>query len=511
MLELIMYGFSEVFTLLSLLFISIGVLVGIIFGAIPGLSTDLCVILLLPITFSMSPLHGILILLGVYCGGMFGGSISAILIGTPGTSVAVATVFDGYPLTKQGKSKKALSIALVSSTIGGVISALLLLLVAPIISKAATAFGPPEYFALAIFGISIIAGISGGSLLKGLVMGCFGYIISMVGIDAASGASRFTFNSIYLLKGIGMLPVLLGTFAIPNILNQFRTKGYNVENEAIKITSSADDKLTRTEIGGCMPTILKSTAIGSFIGAIPGAGAGIAAFISYNEAKRTSKHAKDFGKGALDGIAASEASNNAVSGCSLIPLFTLGVPGSVVAALLVGAFTMHGLVPGPTLFKNQAPLMYAIMIGMLVCNIVMYFEGKYLLRFFYNLTKLPAKMVLIGLSIFCVAGAFSFSNQLLNINVLIIFGIILYILGKLSFPAAPFVLGIILGPLAEINLKNSLVMSDGAWTIFLQRPICLGILVFTIAFTSFSIYKTRSIKKASAKVTGQDVETALED
>lgn len=511
MLELIAYGCAQVFTVQSLVSIFLGVLIGIVFGAIPGLTTDLCVILFLPLTFAMDPIQGILILLGVYCGGMYGGSVSAILLGTPGTNVAVATVFDGYPMAKKGMAKKALTLALVSSTIGGLISALLLLFVAPVISKAALAFGPPEYFALAIFGISIIAGISGGSMLKGLVMGCLGYVVSMIGVDSASGAARFTFGNVYLLKGLGMLPVLLGTFAIPNILNQFRTKGYEDPPEKDKVKIDHKNDLTMGEFRRCLPVILKSTAIGSFIGAVPGAGAGIAAFISYNEARRSSKTPDQFGKGALEGIAAPESANNAVSGCSLIPLFTLGIPGSVVAALLVGAFTMHGLVPGPTLFRDQAPLMYAIMVGMVLCNVAMYFEGKYLLRFFYNLTKVSQRIILAGLAIFCVAGSFSFSNHIFNVYVLLAVGAVMYLLGKLGMPGAPFVLGIILGPLAEVNLKNSLVMSDGSWSIFFTRPIALGILVFTVFFTAYSMHKARSVKKEGAKKTGQAEDEALED
>ena len=312
------------------------------------------------------------------------------------------------------------------------------------------------------------------------------------------------------MKGLGLLPVLLGVFALPNILNQIYSKGYLkcfVYNEAI----DKADVLTKEEKKACLPIILKSTGIGSLIGAIPGAGAGIAAFMAYNEGKRASKNGHKFGTGELEGIAAPEAANNAVTGCSLIPLFTLGIPGSVVAALLIGAFTMKGLTPGPMLFRNQSPLMYAIMVGMLVANVAMLLEGKYLLRFFMKISRLPQPILFTGLALFCVAGSYSFSNNMFNVYILMFFGILMYVLQKIGFPGAPFVLGIVLGSLLEGNLKNSLVLSGGSWMIFFKRPICVAIILITAVFTCYSVKKTRSLKKSSAAVTGGDEATALED
>ncbi len=508
MLDLIGNGLIDVMTVWNIVLMFAGVFIGIVFGAIPGLSTDLAVILFLPLTFNLDILPGILLLLGVYCGGTYGGSITAILIGTPGTNVAMATVFDGYPLAQKGKAQKALSMALFASTIGGLISSLLLLFVAPYISTFVMRVGPPEYFCLAIFGLSIIAGVSGNSLLKGIIMGCFGFFVSCIGVDSASGATRFTFNNVFMMKGLGMLPIMLGVFALPNIFNQIYSKGYKKVFSSQNLLDSKVD-LTKEEKKECMPTIMKSTVIGSIIGAIPGAGAGIAAFMAYNEARRTSKKQNEFGTGILEGVAAPEAANNAVTGCSLIPLFTLGIPGSVVAALLIGAFTMQGLTPGPMLFKTQAPLMYAIMVGMVICNIFMFVQGKYLSRFFAKISVVPQPLLFTGLSLFCVAGAFSFSNHIFNVYVLLVFGVIMFLLQRIGFPGAPFVLGIVLGPLAESNLKNSLVMSNGSWLIFLQRPVSIVILLITIFFTAYSVMKTRQIKKVGA-AEGLD-ESDLED
>jgi len=493
--DLIFNGIIDTFTVTNIFYIFAGVFVGIFFGAIPGLSTDLAVILFLPVTFTMSILPSILLLLGIYCGGTYGGSITAILIGTPGTNTAVATVFDGYPMAQKGRPKKALDMALYASTVGGLISAFILLFTAPFISNFVLRFGPPEYFCLAVFGVSIIVGVSGNSLLRGLLMGCFGFFVSSIGVSS-SGATRFTFGNVFLMKGLGLLPVLLGVFAFPNILNQIYSKGYlKVYKSRTQNITIVEDTLTVKDRKDSLPIILKSTMIGSVIGAIPGAGAAIAAFIAYNEARRTSKRGEFFGTGELDGIAAPESANNAVTGCSLIPLFTLGIPGSVIAALLIGAFTMQGITPGPTLFKTQAPLMYAIMIGMIICNVAMYIEGKYLLKFFAKISNVPQPILFTGLALFCIAGSFSFSNNIFDVYVLLVFGITMYLIQRIGFPGAPFVLGMILGPLMEVNLRNSLVMSDGSWLIFLQRPISVIILIITIVITSYSVIKTRQLKE----------------
>lgn len=510
LIDLLVGGVADVFTPANMLMIFVGTFIGIVFGAIPGLSTDLAVILFLPLTYSMGILPGILLLLGVYCGGTYGGSITAVLIGTPGTNVAMATVFDGHPMAQKGNPRKALQMCLYASVTGGIISAVILLFTAPYISGFVLNFAAPEYFALAVFGITIIGGTSGNSIMRGIFMGCLGILMSCVGVDASSGATRFSFGNVYLMKGLGLLPVLLGVFALPNIFNQVYSKGYL---KVFKYDKEMDKKdvLTKKEKKECMPIILKSTGIGALIGAIPGAGAGIAAFMAYNEGRRASKNGHKFGTGELEGIAAPESANNAVTGCSLIPLFTLGIPGSVVAALLIGAFTMKGLVPGPMLFRNQAPLMYAIMIGMLVANVAMFLEGKYLLRLFSKISRVPQPILFSSLALFCVAGSYSFSNNIFDVFVLLFFGVIMYLLQKIGFPGAPFVLGIVLGSLLEGNLKNSLVMSNGSWLIFFQRPICIVILIITIFLSVYSAKKINGLKKKSAGVTGEDESTALED
>ncbi|MCT4597881.1 MAG: tripartite tricarboxylate transporter permease [Vallitalea sp.] len=481
MLQNFVEGLGYILSVQSIIFMNIGLFIGIVFGVIPGLSANVGIVLLLPFTFALSPVNAILMLLGIYCGGTYGGSISAILIGTPGTNAAAATLLDGYPLAQQGKAKKALMMALVASTIGGIISALILLFASPSISKFTLNFGPPEYFALGIFGLSVIGSVSGKNLFKGLMAGCFGVLISMVGLDTMSGVTRFTFDNVRLMTGLGLLPVLLGLFAVEVVL----TRVYQLLNTKEKdnvIEFEGDDTLSFAEVKKCMPSILKSTVIGTIIGAIPGIGTGVASFISYNEAKRNSKEPEKFGKGAIEGVAAPEAGNNAVTGASLIPLLTLGIPGSAVAATLLGALMMHGLIPGPNLFRSQGPIVYAIMIGFVIINIFMYIQGKFLSKVFAKVTEVPQPILLTILIVTCFSGAFSLKNTVFYIYILIAFGIISYFLRKIGIPAVPIVLGFILGPIVEFNLRRALVMSEGSYLIFVTRPICLAFLVLTVIF-----------------------------
>lgn len=504
-LQLIAGGFFDSFTLLNLLLMALGVLIGIVFGAIPGMTTNMALILFLPMTYGLGMLPSMLFLLGIYCGGTYGGSITAILIGTPGTNVAVATMFDGYPLAQKGAPGKALHIALFASTIGGLISAVLLLFVAPVVAEYILKFGPPEYFALAVLGLSIIAGVSGKSLLRGLIAGCFGMLLACVGIDAGSSVTRFAFKNVYLMSGLNVMPVMMAMFAIPNIFSKILTRQYEKKFEySAEVAKS--DRLTKEEKKRCVPVIAKSTAIGAVIGAVPAAGAAIASMISYNEAKRTSKNGNKFGTGELEGIAAPEAANNAVTGTSFIPLFTLGIPGSAVASILVGAFTMNGLQVGPTLFRNQSELMYGIMVGLIFCNIIMWVEGTYLQKVFAKIAKVPQPVLVTALTLFCVAGCYAVSNQMFNVYLMMGMGVFFYITTKLNFPLASMILGFILGSLAETNLKNSLVMSEGSWSIFFTRPIVLVILIITVAVTVLTVKPKKADKNVPPLVDEDDEE-----
>ena len=360
MLNLIIHGFIDIFTLSNILWIVFGTLTGIIIGAIPGLTVTMGIALLLPVTFGMNPLPAISMLLGIYAGGMYGGSITAILINTPGTPAAAATSLDGYPLAQKGEAGRALKMAIYSSTVGGLFSAFMLILIAPQLAKLALRFGPAEYTALVLLGLTVIAGISGSSLIKGLIAGSLGLLMSTIGLDPMLGVPRLTFGSIYLTSGLSTVPVLIGLFAIAEIF--VNTENIGVEGKTMKLAKiSGDQKVTFKEFRSHFWTMIKGSIIGTYIGIIPGIGSGVSAFVSYNEAKRSSKHPENFGKGEMAGVVASESANNGATGATLIPLLTLGIPGDVVTAVLLGAFMIQGLTPGPLLFKDHGSTMFAIL------------------------------------------------------------------------------------------------------------------------------------------------------
>lgn len=462
----------------NLVFVNIGIFIGILFGAIPGMNGNLAITVLLPFTFQMDTVPALLMLTAIFFGANFGGSISSILINTPGTNAAAATLIDGYPMCQKGEPRRALDMALVASTFGGLFSAFCLLFFAPQISKVAIKFGSPEYFALAIFGLSVIASVSGKSLIKGLISGGLGILLATVGIDSVSGLARFTFSNMRLYNGIKMLAVLLGVYAVAQMIGRINKTESTVASELNETDKS--DHVTKQDIVKCLPTMLKSSAIGAFIGAVPGTGGAIASFIAYNEAKRCAKEGEEFGKGEIKGVAAPESANNGATAATLIPLLTLGIPGDVVAATLLGAFTMHGLVVGPKLFENSGPVVYAVLIGCVISQLIMYLQGKYLLGLFVKITHIPQELLTAILVVICCAGAFAIGNSEMDVYIMLAFGIIAYFMQKVEFPAVPIVLGMVLGPTAESNLRNSLVMSGGSWSIFVKRPICFAFILLTI-------------------------------
>lgn len=488
MLENIAAGFMNLLSWEMFLYINLGVLIGIIFGAIPGLSGNLGIIIFLPFTFTMDAATAIIFLMCIYCGSEYGGSVASILLGTPGTNEAAATLIDGYPLAQQGHARKALMTALIASFTGGVISALSLLLFAPTLAKVTISFGPPEYFALAVFGLSIIAGVSGKSLKKGLISGCLGMLLAMVGMDSISGTTRFAFGSVNLMRGLNLMALITGVFAVPNILNKVRSWKSHRGAEAEAIVVEDKGFLSRKELKTIAPTIGRSSLIGVLIGAIPGTGTAVAAFMSYNVAKRLSKHPEKFGNGALEGVAAPESANNAVTAAALIPLLTLGIPGSPAAAALIGAFVLQGMQPGPTLFRTQGVIMYTIMVGILVCNFFMLLQGSMLSKVLAKVAKVSNALLIPLLALVCLMGSFSIYNSMFEMGVFLVFGFVGYLISKFDFPLVPIVLGFVLGPIAEFNFRRGLAMSGGSLTIFLQRPISVIFLLIALAIIVFTAY-----------------------
>jgi len=470
-------GLSLVFQPLSFLMILVGVAGGIIVGALPGLTATMGVALLVPFSFGMESVPAMLLLLGFYVGGIYGGSISAILIRTPGTPASAATLLDGYPLFLQGKADIALGVATFSSVFGGIGSGIFLITISSILSKFALSFSAPEYFMLAFFGLTIIINISGKSLTKGFISGVFGLLLATFGFDSINGYPRFSFGFIELYEGIPFIPAMIGLFAVSEVLNQFTKFTINKSSAKLKFKNLL---LNKKIIRKILPILLKSTIIGTFVGALPGAGGDIASFVCYNEAKKSSKHPELFGTGIIEGVAASETGNNASTGGALIPTLSLGIPGDTVTAVIIGALIMHGLRPGPLLFRDNLEIVYALFIGFLCANIFMGIFGLMSICFLANLITTSKKMIVPFIMVFAIIGSYAIQNNLFDINIMIIMGIVGYLLQKIDIPIGPIVLALILGPMAETQFRKALIMFRGNYTVFFTRPISLILLVLSV-------------------------------
>ncbi|MDB1126040.1 tripartite tricarboxylate transporter permease [Vibrio algarum] len=493
MIEHLLNGLLTAFSPGVLPVLIFGVLGGVILGALPGLTATMGVAILLPFTFGMEPTAALVMLIGVYIGGIYGGSIAAILLKTPGTPASAATVLDGHTLAARGEAARALSISAVASFVGGLISTIVLIAIAPMLAKFALRFNAPEYFALALFGLTIIASVSGQNILKGLLAGSIGLLISTVGLDPISSVPRFTFDVMDLYSGINVIPVLIGLFAISEALSQLEKL---LSDKNVAPPKFSRKLLSKKDLKEMMPTAIKSGLLGTSIGSVPGAGADISAFVCYNEAKRSSKNPSEFGKGSVRGLAAAEAGNNGVTGGSLVPLLTLGVPGDAVAAVLLGALIVQGLTPGPLLFSQNPEIVYGIFSSMLVANIVMLLVGLLGIRFFCRIIEVP-KMLMIPIIIFLsIVGAYAINNSMFDIGIAISFGLLGFVLGKLEIPSSPILLAIILGPMAETNLRKALLMYEGSWSFLYDRPIALAFILLAI----FSVYSTMRLKKKQAKL-----------
>lgn len=451
----------------SLAALAIGVLVGVIAGAIPGMSATMAVALTLPFTFYLSPITGILLLLGVYKGGIFGGSIPAILIKTPGTPASSATVLDGYPMAEQGRAGKALGMALYASCTADLISNLALILFAGWLASFALSFGPPEFFTLILFSLTIIAGVSGDSLLKGLIAAFLGMLLATVGLDLVYGTNRFVFGSPDLMGGLNFIAVLIGLFAIPEII----AYAANPDDRHGEVRRLGDRHVTFGEFRSCLRSILRGSMIGVFMGTIPGIGAAPSAFLSYSEARRNSPHPERFGKGEVEGVAAAEAGNNGVAGATLIPLLALGVPGDVITAIIIGAFMIHGLQPGPMMFATNGSIIYALFLGLILSSILLFLIGSVAIRIFRFIADIPKSVLMPSVLILCIFGCYAVNNSTFDVGVMLAMGWLGYLMRLLGIPAAPFLIAFILGPLFEDNFRQAMLMSGGGLDILFRSPI----------------------------------------
>ncbi len=475
-MEALLQGLTLILQPFNIVLIFFGVLVGVTIGALPGLSSPMAVALLLPFTVGMEPIPAIAMLASLYCAGTFGGSITAILINAPGAPPAVATAFDGYPMARRGEAGRALGLAAISSVIGGVFSLVVFLIATPLLAKLATEFRPPDYFALSVFALSMLASISGKSSVRNLISGGAGVLVGTIGIHLTTAVERFTFGFSELTDGIHFVPVLIGLFAMGELLTQSTAANVAVEritSVVIKLPSMADLRKVRA-------TILRSCGIGTFIGILPAEGSTVAAIMGYNEAKRFSKNKEEFGKGAIEGIAGPEAANNAAAGGAMVPTLALGIPGSGTTAIILAALIMHGFRPGPYLMNETPHFIYAIFIAMLLANFMFLGVGLAGAKIFSRITLIPRTILWPSVFVFSVIGAYSGSSSLFDVWVMLIAGIVGFVMLRHGFGPAPFVMGLILGKLVEESLSQSMIIFDNNWLRFFERPFAVLFFFLTI-------------------------------
>lgn len=476
-----------------------GVTIGVFCGAMPGMTITMAVALTLPFTFSMEPLTAISLLLAVYVGAIYGGSISAILLNTPGTPAAAATTMDGFALTQKGQAGKALRMANWASCVGDLTSTVIVIMICPLLAGIALYFKSPDYFALILFSVTIIGGLCGNSMIKGLIAGALGFLAATIGMDPFVGSNRFCFGSLELMKGLSFVPLLIGLFALPEIirqLNRSRQMGGQARICKVESTSPGDSKLTWDEFKESYRHMLRGGIVGLVLGLIPGLGATPAAFLSYERAKRASKKPELFGKGSLEGVAAAEAGNNAVNGATLVPLLTLGIPGDVITAVMLGAFMIFDLKPGPLLFLQNADIIFGLFCALIMCDVALRLVGSIFIHFAEKITTcVPTSFIFPTILMLCIFGSYSINNNMFDVAVMIGFGIFGYIMGLLEIPSIPFLIAFVLAPMLEQGLRRSLAVSGGDPLILVQSPIALFFYALTI-LAVISIIRTGLKKKA---------------
>lgn len=476
-------------------FLLIGVAGGILVGVLPGLSGSTGIILMFPFLLYMEPAAALIMMSGLFCGSMYGGSISAILISTPGTPSAAATVLDGYPLAKKGLAGKAIGVSTIASTAGGIISTLCLIFLAPELAKIALKFGPVEYFSLMVFGLTIMASVSASSLVKGLLSGFFGLLISLVGLNPTLGTERFTFGITSFLTGFPMVPVLVGLFAISEVFGQLELLSEKKLSRIPHTEKITNVMPTWKELKELSPVILGSSILGTIIGIIPATGGAIASFMAYNEARRFSKHPEDFGTGTLAGVAAPESANNGTTGGAMVPLLTLGIPGDVVTSVMLGALIMIGVQPGPLLFSQHPDIINSLFVGFMAAQFLILAMGFLSARIFPRILRVPLGILFPIVITLCFLGAYSLGNSIYDIGLSLVFGVIGYFMKRHGFSAAPVILGIMLGPIAEQELGRALIISHGDWTVLFKSPLALvfyGLSVLSIAYSFWGASKKKA-------------------
>lgn len=487
-MELFLNAIEAVFTWAPLLAMLGATLLGVLIGALPGLNPVMAIALLLPLTYSMDPLVALAMVAGIYNGSMYGGAIPAILLRIPGTPASIATTFDGFPMAEKGEASKALKVACWSSAIGGIASALALMTIGPLLARVTLFFGPAEYFWIAMFGMASVGVMVGSDAVKGILAAVLGLLIGTMGIDSLSGQARFTFGQTWLFGGLDLIVVLVGLYALPPVLQL-------AEKCDLKGLSAAQLRLSavpfaKGEVLGLLPTWIRSSFIGIGVGILPGAGGNIAAFLSYNAAKNASDDPESFGKGNPQGVAAAECGNNADNAASMIPALSLGIPGNVVAALVLSALTIHGLQPGPQLFHQNPTLVGGFMIEMLLTSILILFVGGVTAtRLFAQIQRLPGVLLVPSILILMCVGVYVINGRPIDLWVMLLAGVVGYFLEKVNVPLAPIILGMILGPMAEQSVRRALLISRGDVTELFTRPLSAVLILATLGMIVWPIFK----------------------
>lgn len=491
-MDLILTAFGAALTLEVVGYIVLGVFIGYLVGAVPGMNRATAIALLIPFTFVMSPLAAISFLIGVNKGGAAGSAVSAILMNVPGEPSSIVTTLDGYPLTRQGKAQKALKMGLYASVLGDIFATIVLILLAAPLAKIAVGTGSVEITAILIFAISFIAAVSGHSFLKGIISGLFGLFLAAIGLDIETGLPRLTFGFIELYDGIPLLAVAIGTLALSEVLVQIDRgwRGdYEHKREYLDSGRPEDKRLSAAEFRRSMPTILQSSTVGTIVGIMPGLGASLSSFLAYTLAKRRARQPERFGKGALEGVAAAESADNASVPASLVPMFAIGLPGSLATALLMGAFMLHGLTPGPYLFRDDGSLVYGIFAGMILASLALLAVGLVGQRFFAWVITVSDRVLIPVIVFFCVVGAYLEGGGMFGVYLMLVFGFVGYFMKKLDFSFVTFLVGYILGPMAELSLRQSVILTGGDPAALLDHPVAIFFLLLAV----FSVWRFGSL------------------
>jgi putative tricarboxylic transport membrane protein len=488
-------GFGIAFTPFNVMMAVAGVLVGILIGALPGVGPPSGVAMLLPLTFGMDPTSGIIMLAALYAGTMYGGTITAVLINTPGESASVVTCLDGYQMARQGRAGHALGIAAIGSFIAGTVGVVLLMLVAPLLARWALSFGPPETFALMLLGLTTVTLLTGEDPIKGYISMMLGLVLAMVGFDIISGDARYGFGIPEMMDGIDFLPVAIGLFGLGEVLAGAEQSG---RLEMVKSKLGVRDALPRwVDFVRCRWAIVRGTVMGFSVGVLPGAGPTVASFLAYTVEKKVSKHPGQFGKGAIEGVAAPESSNNAAATAAMVPMLTLGIPGSATTAIMLGGLMMWGLRPGPLLFEKNPQFVWGLIASQYIANVLLLILSTAFIPLFVRALRIPYSILMPLIVIFCVTGAYSLKNNVWDVGVMLVFGVIGYFMKRLGYSPAALVLALVLGPLAERALRQSLIISDAGLGIFFTRPI--SAVLTSLALAAIAVPLLKALARFAAR------------